>query len=87
MRAGALRSLPIEFKGASMLIEEDKEKYMQWALRNCEFETLETAEERFAFFRTLQIDYVVTRSDFSRADSLVHTCGDLRIYKLNQVTP
>jgi hypothetical protein len=82
MRAGALRSMPFDYKGASMLIEENKERYMDWARKNRKFEHLGTMEERFSFLKELGVDYAVTNPDSSAVFPMVYQSGGWRIYKL-----
>lgn len=82
LRAGALRSVAFDYKGASMLIEEDKIKYMAWANNNKIYEKLKTSQERINFFKQLGVEYLLTSQDSTANEALIKTFYEWKLYKL-----
>jgi hypothetical protein len=82
LRAGALRSVPFDYKGASVLLEQNKPAYIQWALLNKRFEKITTDTGYLNFYKQLPVDYLVTNKVRSSTDSLLYERGTWRVYKL-----
>jgi|GEM_PF-5794877 len=87
IRGSALRSIPFDFKGASVLLEFNKNRYIDWALKNREFERLKTDSAKIAFYKKLHIDYLLTDMIESNTDSLAKVFGSYRLYKLIESQP
>jgi len=82
LRGGSLRSVPFDFKGASVLLEQNKPAYIKWALLNKTFEKIKTDTGYITFYKKLPVDYLVTDRVFSNTDSLMYQKGVWRVYKL-----
>jgi hypothetical protein len=82
VRAGAKRSVIFDFKGAAMLIEENKAAYVNWAKNNIIFEDLPHGQARFDFYRRLGAEYVLTKEDSSNQELLIKTFYEWKLYKL-----
>jgi hypothetical protein len=87
LRAGALRSVPFDYKGASVLLEQNKVAYIEWALLNKTFEAITTDSGQLAFYKKLPVDYLVSDHITSTGDSLLYQKGKWRLYKLATAKP
>ncbi|TAD88831.1 MAG: hypothetical protein EAY75_05235, partial [Bacteroidetes bacterium] len=82
IRGGAKRSVVFDYKGASMLIEENKSAFISWAKNNIVFEKLQKGQPRFDFYKRLGAEYVLTQEDSSNQEELVKTFYEWKLYKL-----
>lgn len=79
-RSASKRSVIFDFKGASMLIEGNPEKLIDWNKKRIHIKSLKTREARWEYLRTLGVDYYVTFNP-SYTLEIVHKIDDLILYK------
>lgn len=58
VRAAGERSVVLDMKGASMLIEGNQQAFIQWYLDRTAFDQLTTQEEKIQFLREYGVDYL-----------------------------
>lgn len=84
IRAAAKRSVVMDYKGASAIIEGNPKQFIQWYLDSIEYEKLTSQQERLQFLRDKkQVDYIVTTKNFNQNATLVHTENRWNLYKLD----
>lgn len=82
-RSGAQRSVDLDTKGASMIIEGNPERFIQWYKAYNTFNSQPSRIEGNAFMRSYGIDYVLVYIDWPELE-LVHQIHNWRLYKVNK---
>ncbi len=80
-RSASKRSVILDTKGASMLIEGNPKRLIEWYKSKMKFRSYKTIEEKFNYLRSLGVDYYVTKNK-SYNLQIVHTEKDWLLYKL-----
>lgn len=84
IRCAAKRSVVMDYKGSSAIIEGNPKQFIQWYKDRAEYVKLKTQEERLQFLRsTKNVDYIVTKGDLKKNATLVHEVNELRLYRLH----
>ncbi|WP_432671687.1 hypothetical protein [Flavobacterium sp. SM2513] len=81
IRAGAERSVVLDNKGASMIIEGNPEKFSQWYLDSMTFKSL-TNKDKIDFLRMKKVTYILSKKDDWNFLIPVKVIGDTKLYKL-----
>ena len=82
VRSATGRSVIMDGKGASMIIEGNPKQLIDWYLDVKEYIAKQTFEERAAFFKSRDVDYFVSTHDFAPHAKKVHTQGKFHLYKV-----
>ena len=82
IRIGARRSVILDVKGSSSLIEGNPKRLIEWHQRRKKLDALTNMSERTLFFKESGADYLLTRHELQAHVELVHTEGKLNLYKL-----
>jgi hypothetical protein len=80
-RGSAMRSVTLDTKGASMIIEGNPAKFIEWSKQQNKAMSMTSMEDIIDYFRTLGIDYFITRGTLTNA-TLIHKEGLINLYKL-----
>jgi len=81
-RGSAKRSTVLDSKGASMIIEGNPAKFIEWSKQQKEVMALENMNEIVAFLRNLKVDYFITPDNTITNANKVHSEDHLNLYKL-----
>jgi len=79
-RAASKRSVILDSKGASMLIEGNPKQLIQWKEDLERYKNVKSIEEEISVLNSLGANYIVSKIDYPLA--LVHKAGNLKLYKL-----
>ncbi|WP_452220395.1 hypothetical protein [Lacinutrix salivirga] len=79
-RSASKRSVMFDNKGASMLIEGNPVKLIDWYKKKQHIKSLSTKEERWLYLKSLGVDYYVTYNPNYNLE-IVHKEDDLILYK------
>ncbi len=80
-RCAAKRSVILDNKGASMIIESNPSKLIQWYLDKQHYKRLATFNEKVEFLKSLGVDYYITENDNYNL-KITHKINKLILYKL-----
>ncbi len=80
LRAAANRSVQLDGKGASMLIEGDLNKFTQWYVDKTKFEGL-SIENKIEFLRSIHVNYIMDSQTWDNLE-IIHKEGNYNLYKL-----
>ena len=81
IRAAAERSVVLDSKGASMIIEGNPEKFSQWYLDISRFESL-TDKDKIEFLKMKKVTYILSENDDWNFYLPVQVIGKIKLYKL-----
>ena len=79
-RGASKRSVVLDSKGASMIIEGNPSQFIQWKKDQTKLAEATTIEEKLSVLKSLEVNYIVTKRDFPL--EVIHREGDLKLYKL-----
>ncbi len=82
LRPSARRSVVLDTKGASAIIEGNPKQFIQWYLELTEMRSM-PENDRIHFLIKKGVDYIVTKGDFNEKVILVHQIDDYKLYKIN----
>ncbi len=80
IRAGAERSVVLDGKGASMIIEGNQPQFIKWYVQTENLQKLESSLDKVQYLRSLGVDYILSKDDYDV--QIVKTVGVLKLYKL-----
>ena len=80
IRTGAERSVVLDGKGSSMIIEGNQAAFINWYLQTEKLKNLENASDKAAYLKSLGVNYIV--SDQNWPLELVISKGNQHLYKL-----
>jgi hypothetical protein len=80
-RSAAKRSVVLDTKGASMIIEGNPEKLIKWYQGKLEFWAIKSIDERMIFLKNYGVNYYVTKNTTYSLE-VVYKVDDLILYKL-----
>lgn len=83
LRVGARRSVVHDFKGGSMLIEGNPDKYITWALRQKSLKELKTLQQKADTYVEWGANYLLVKDDSGIAFPLIRQFGKWQLYKLS----
>ena len=83
IRSAAKRSVVLDKKGASVIIEGNPKQFMQWYLESTEYENLKSEEEKIAFLKQKKVDYILTGRTRNVGVELIHQINKLKLYQIN----
>lgn len=82
-RAATKRSIVLDPKGASMLIEGNPSRFIQWRHNQKRVGEAKTVKEIIAILKELKVNYIVSRSEnYALELTPIHTEGNISLYKL-----
>ncbi|WP_046755623.1 hypothetical protein [Kordia jejudonensis] len=81
-RSGAQRSVDLDTKGASMIIEGNPARFIQWYQNYTEFTHKPSRIEGNTFLKSYGIDYVLVDIEWPEL-KLIHQIENWRLYKVN----
>ncbi len=81
VRSASKRSVVMDVKGASMIIEGNPKRFIQWFLDRNELHNKKLPEQ-IEFLKEKQVDYYITDLDLSCCADLVHHIENIRLYSL-----
>ncbi|WP_290701875.1 hypothetical protein [Lacinutrix sp.] len=79
-RGAAKRSVVLDSKGASMIIEGNPSQFIQWKKDQLKLANATSIEERLSVLKSLKVNYIVSKNNFPL--EVVHIEGVLNLYKL-----
>ncbi len=80
-RCAAKRSVVLDNKGASMIIESNPVKLIEWFNDKQRFRSLPTFDAKVKFLKSLGVDYYITENDSYNLE-VVHKINRLILYRL-----
>ncbi|GGD02541.1 hypothetical protein [Hyunsoonleella pacifica] len=80
-RSASKRSVILDTKGASMLIEGNPERYIDWYQSKMKFRSIGSIDEKIEYLRYLGVDYYVTQNTTYNLE-VVHNEGSWLLYKI-----
>jgi len=81
-RGSAKRSTVLDSKGASMIIEGNPAKFIEWSKQQEEVMALDSKNTVVEYLRKLKVDYFITPDNTITNAKKVHTEGHINLYKL-----
>ena len=79
IRASTKRSVVLDYKGASAIIEGNPKQFIQWYVDTKELESLETEAQRVNFLVSKNVNYILTSKNLNDYASLIH---NMKLYKI-----
>ncbi len=83
IRSASKRSVVMDYKGASAIIEGNPKQFMQWYNDKAEYKKLDSELERTIFLKKKNVNYILTKRDRSKNVQLVHQVNEFKLYKIN----
>lgn len=83
IRSAAKRSVVLDKKGASVIIEGNPKQFIQWYLESTEYESLKSEEEKLSFLKNQDVNYILTGKTLNKGVELIHQINRLKLYKIN----
>ena len=83
IRSASKRSVVLDYKGASAIIEGNPKQFMQWYQDKAEYKKLKSELERTTFLKNRNVNYILTKRDKSHNVQLIHQVNELKLYKIN----
>ncbi|MCX8148591.1 hypothetical protein [Thermaurantimonas aggregans] len=80
LRISTKRSIVFDFKGSSMLIEGNKEKFIDWYLKYIQLNNVDN-RNKLDLYRSWGVNYVVTEEDLNNG-FIIYSTTKWKIYKL-----
>jgi hypothetical protein len=81
LRTVAKRAVILDHKGASILIEGNPEKLIEWDLNRNKLNQLQNSKERFIFLKELGVSHIVSKNQKNTL-SLIKVIGEYNLYSL-----
>jgi hypothetical protein len=82
IRPGAQRSLVFDFKGASMLIEGNPDKFVKWAKMKTEIDDATNNRQLIFLFKKWDVDYWLTRDKVDYSVKEIKRFGVWILYEI-----
>lgn len=83
IRAGADRAVVLDGKGASMLIEGNTQKFIQWYLDLKELNSLVSVYDKTTFLKKKKVNYILVDTDW-KVGKLIKRYGEIQLYKIEK---
>ena len=82
-RGACRRSVILDSKGASMLIEGNPARFIQWKANQKRISNAGSIEEIIVVLKLLEVDYIVSKNkDYNKVLTPIHTEDNISLYKL-----
>lgn len=82
LRPGAQRSLVFDFKGASMLIEGNPDKFVKWAQMKIELDNTTESKDLIFLFKKWDVDYWLTKE---RVNDNIKIIKEFKVWTLYKI--
>lgn len=82
LRTIAERSVRLDHKGASILIEGNPEKLIEWYLQNKKIKTLQNKDDKFDYLTSLGINYILVDDNHDLNLKKVNAIGKYTLYEI-----
>ncbi len=82
IRSSTRRSVVLDYKGASALIEGNPKQFSKWYLERTYFENLKDEAQKISFLKEKKVSYIVSNKKEYTTLQLIKKIDNVRLYKL-----
>lgn len=82
IRSAAKRSVVLDNKGASVIIEGNPKQFIQWYLDSNKYESLLTQVEKIEFLKNKKVNYILSGRVINSDVELIHQVNKLKLYRI-----